>query len=268
VEVNGIYDGGVFMGYRDESLNEIYLLTPNKWNWPVYRALEFIVTKRTENLEILGNYTRVFPHMAGTWQPNDPAAFIQPDAFPMDRGLLTNDNRSASQNNGYCAGSLFSCTGSPEFTNHVVHLSARYTAPWDILVATNYTMQYGLWSSAVLTRIAAPDPRFGTPTVTLSNGRVVPNPLATTLRFAYATRDEGQLRLPALHVWNMRFGRKFDLGENRQFQAYLDIYNIVNRDGFARWQTGANQLFDTRNYGKGSVVQIPRTFQLGLQFSF
>ena len=268
VETNGIYEDGVFKGYRDERQNEIYLLTSNIWNQPIYRAIEFIVVKRTDNVEFLGNYTRVFPHLAGTWQPNDPASFIQPDAFPIDHGLLTNDNRFASQNNGYCTGSLFSCTGSPEFTEHVVHLSARYTAPWHLIMATNYTMQYGLWSSGILTKIAAPDPRFGPPTVTLSNGRVVTNPLSTTYRFAYATRDEGQLRLPALHVWNVRFGRKFALGRTRQFESYLDVYNVANRSGFSRWQTGANQQFDTRNFGMGSVVQIPRTFQLGLQFSF
>ena len=41
VEVNGIYDGGVFRGYQDVSQNEIDLVTDNKWNSFVYRGLEF-----------------------------------------------------------------------------------------------------------------------------------------------------------------------------------------------------------------------------------
>ncbi len=81
VEQNAIYDGSVFRGYRNEALNDIFLLTTNEWNWPVYQALELIVTKRTSRFQILGSYTRAFSHMAGTWQPNDPASFIQPDAF-------------------------------------------------------------------------------------------------------------------------------------------------------------------------------------------
>ena len=39
VEVNGIYDGVVFRGYRDESLNEIFLVTNDEWNWYDYIEL-------------------------------------------------------------------------------------------------------------------------------------------------------------------------------------------------------------------------------------
>ena len=87
VEVNGIYDGGVFRGYRDESQNDIFLVTSNRWNWFVYRGIEFDVTKRTKTIQLIANYTRAWQHLAGTWQPNDPASFIQPDAFANNRGI-------------------------------------------------------------------------------------------------------------------------------------------------------------------------------------
>src|SRR5207247_1670206 len=100
VEQNGIYDGNVFKGYRNESLNDIFLLTTNQWNYPVYKALELLASKQNQRFQILGSFTRSFNHLEGTWQPNDPASFIQPNAFPIDRGLEGNDNRNASSNNG------------------------------------------------------------------------------------------------------------------------------------------------------------------------
>ncbi len=75
-----------------------------------------------------------------------------------------------------------------------------YRAPWDFQVATNYSIQRGRWSGPILNRIAAADPQFGTPTVTLSNGRVVSNPLATTIRFENDDRGDGQFQLDALHI--------------------------------------------------------------------
>ena len=33
VDINGIYDGGVFSGYRDPTANAIYRITNNTWNW-------------------------------------------------------------------------------------------------------------------------------------------------------------------------------------------------------------------------------------------
>ena len=50
VETNGIYDGNVFRGYRNEAQNDIFLLTTNEWNYPVYNALEILATKQTDQL--------------------------------------------------------------------------------------------------------------------------------------------------------------------------------------------------------------------------
>ena len=262
VEQNAIYDGNIFRGYRNEALNDIFLLTSNEWNWPVYQAIELIVTKRTSRFQILGSYTRAFSHMAGTWQPNDPASFIQPGAFENNRGLDPNDNRSASVNNAYSAG-----TSGFEWLNHIARASVVYRAPWDFQVATNYSIQRGRWSGPILNRIAAADPQFGTPTVTLSNGRVVSNPLATTIRFENENRGAGQFQLDALHMLNLRVGRRFDFGAGRALMVDLDIFNLPNRGGFQGWLAGANQIYSA-NYGRGAEVQPPRTYQLGLRFLF
>ena len=180
VDQNGIYDGVVFKGYIDETLNDIYLITNNTYSWFVYSGLEVSVSKRTKNMQVLGGYTRGWQHLDGTWQPHDPASFIQPDAFANDKGLGTwRGNNTSSL-------SYSADTRSPSWQKHVFRRAAATTcrggSPWRPT------------SRCCPARIR-PDlhddrgtyPKFGPSTVTLSNGRKVPNPLATTYRFASRT---------------------------------------------------------------------------------
>jgi hypothetical protein len=262
VEENGTYNGKVFTGYSNVALNEIYLLTNNIWNYPVYNAIELVATKHTDRFQVLASYTHTWSHLNGTWQPNDPALFIQPAAFPQSLGLPSNDNRSASSNNG-----LSAATGAPEWVPTIARVSMSYRAPWDIDLAATYVLQKGRWSGPILTKLAAADPTFGPATVTLSNGRVVSNPLATTIRFAGATRDDGQFVLPGTHYLNLRVGREFALGGGRRLTVSLDILNAPNLAGYQGFLSGANQLYSA-NYGKGGSIQIPRTEQLNVGFKF
>jgi hypothetical protein len=228
----------------------------------VYDAVELIGTKRTDKIQIVGSYTHVWPHMAGTWQPLDPASFIQPNAFPNDKGLLGNDNRSAALNNAYNSG-----TGAPEWTQNVGRVTASYHAPLEIQIAANYTIQVGRWSGPIFTRLTSSDPQFGPATVTLSNGRLVSNPLATTLRFANATQGDGQFVLPATHYLNLRVARDFKLLSTNRVNVAFDVLNLPNAAGYQGFLTGANQLFSA-NYGKGGQVQTPRTYQLSFRYTF
>ncbi len=115
--------------------------------------------------------------------------------------------------------------------------------------------------------MSAADPQFGPPIVTLSNGRRVSNPLATTIRFAYPTRSDGQYSLSARHYLNLRVGREFRLNGDTQIEVDLDIFNVPNAAGYQGFLSGANQQYST-NFGKGGNIQPPRTVQLGLRFSF
>jgi len=264
VEINGVYENNVFVGYRNESFNDIYKITNNVWNWPVYTFLEFQATKQTARFQALASYTHQRRRLAGTWQPNDPASFIQPDAFPNRKGIGSTTSTFESQN---------SLSSNPQVStlqvqtiDDTVRLGAIYRAPWDIVLATNYTLQSALWSGPILTRIAAPDPQFGPPTVRLSNGRVVSNPLATTIRFAYPTRDDGQFTLPAVHVWNLRIGRDIRFG-TRRLEPALEILNVTNDDAFYLLEFGANQTFSPL-YGQGRQRQVPRAAQISVRFVF
>ena len=267
VEVNGIYDNGVFRGYQDVTLNDIFLVTDNIWNSFVYQGVEITATKRTKRAQLITTYARAWQHLDGTWQPNDPASFIQPDAFANDGGLGTI--------RGNTTNSLSSTADvrNPMWEKHQFRTGLTYAAPWGLQFATNFSVQSGPYSGPVVKRIDAPDPRFGPPTVTLSNGRVVSNPLATTIRFAYATRGDGQIKAPYLNVLNLRIGRNFAFGK-RRFTAAFDMFNVLNGATDQQFFDGGNQQYSS-NYAlktDGSFYgvnrQPPRAGQVTVRFVF
>ncbi|MFN2447845.1 MAG: TonB-dependent receptor domain-containing protein [Vicinamibacterales bacterium] len=261
VEVNGIYDGGVFSGYRDQTLNDILLITNSEWNWYEYTSLEFLITKRTSNVQLIGSYVRAWRQIDGTWQPNDPASFIQPDAFANDKCIGI--PRTAPTNSLIGTADTFGCTG---WQDHTGRIAVTWNAPWELIVAGSYTVQSGPFTGPVVTRIAAPDPRFGPATVTLGNGRVVPNPLATTIRFAGSDRGDQQVKAGARNELNLRAGRKFELS-GRRLKASVDVFNVLNGGAFERYRTDSNQLYNP-NYLVAQNLQPPRVVQASLRFVF
>jgi hypothetical protein len=268
VEINRAIDGLTFRGYRDEAQNDIYLMTNNRWNTQVYSGLELSVAKRTSTLALIGGYTRGWQHLSGTWQPGDPAALIQPDAFANDAGI--GSIRGGDPNS--LSGSADA--RSPSWQKHVLRVGAAWNAPWRFLVASNLVVLSGPYSGPIVTRIGTADPRFGPPTVTLSNGRVVGNPLATTIRFAYATRGQGQIEAPSLVTWNVRVGRDLSI-DGRRVSVAADVFNVTNRGGYQQFQQGGNQLYNTTNYAiapdgsfRGQSRQPPRSAQVSIRYAF
>lgn len=264
VEINGLYDGVVFQGYgaRDASLNEILLITNSEWNWYEYTSLEFLVTKRTSALQMIGSYVRAWRQIDGTWQPNDPASFVQPDAFPNDKGLGI--PRTAPNNSLSGTADTFGNTG---WQDHTGRLAVTWTAPWSLIVAGSYTVQSGPFTGPVVTRIAAADPRFGPATVRQPDGRTVTNPLATTIRFAFPTRGEGQVKAAARQEFNIRAGRKFALSSRARLEASLDVFNLFNWGSPERYRTDANQLYNPFYLGAQNI-QPPRAFQASVRLLF
>jgi hypothetical protein len=114
--------------------------------------------------------------------------------------------------------------------------------------------------------LPAPDPTFGPATVTLSNGRVVSNPLATPIRFANATRGSGQLRLPSLHIFNVRVGHRLSFGK-RPIEVAVDVLNVINAGADQAFGPGANQQFSPV-FGLGAMRQVPRAAELSFRVLF
>jgi hypothetical protein len=269
VETNGKFDGQVFTGYLNEALNDVYAATNNRWNTPVYSSVELSLTKRTTRVQALASYVRQWRHIDGTWQPNDPAAFIQPDAFANHTGIgSSTGTASATSDSNSLSGFHMtqSVTASAQWQDHVARSAVAVTAPWGLIISTNYTFQSGTWSGPIITRIAAADPAFGPPTVTLSNGRVVSNPLATTLRFAFPTRGEGQLRTPNLHALNLRAGRRFAF-HRVKLDASLDVFNVTNHGADLGFEFLGNETFSPL-FGLTLDRQRPRSAQMVLRAAF
>ena len=269
VEVNGKYDGRVFAGYENESLNDVYMAANNRWNTPVYSSLELSLTRRTARVQLLGSYVRQWRHIDGTWQPNDPASFIQPEAFSNHTGIgSSTGTATATFDSNSLSGFHMtqSVTASAQWQDHVARGSIAASAPWGFLLSANYTFQSGTWSGPIVSLLPAADPAFGPPTVTLSNGRVVTNPLATRIRFTYPTRGEGQLRTPRLHTLNLRAGRRFVL-RRVKLDAGLDIFNVTNHGADLGFEFMANQTYNPL-YGQTTDRQSPRSAQIVLRAAF
>jgi hypothetical protein len=269
VETNGVYDGSVFAGYADEAFNEIFKGTNNRWNSPVYRSLELTLTKRSARVQALASLVRQWRHMDGTWQPHDPASFIQPSAFANDRGIgSTTGTTSAATDANSLSGTHMTqrSTASAQWQDYAWRSGLVVNAPWGVSLATNYTFQSGIWSGPIVTRLSAADPAFGPATVRLSNGRVVSNPLATLIRFANPTRGDRQLRTPRFHAWNVRVGRRFGF-RAAKVDASLDFFNLTNNDADLGFQSGANQTYNSL-YGTTTFRQLPRSAQVTVRTTF
>jgi hypothetical protein len=156
--------------------------------------------------------------------------------------------------------------GSRQWREGVVSLSGSALGPWGIRIAPLLTYQSGPWSGPIVTRIAAPDPAFGPTTVVLSNGRVASNPLATTIRFAYPTRGDGQFTLKAMSSLNLQLSRELPIGVGK-LVASLSLFNLTNHDAPLQLAAGGNQQYSA-TYQQGTIVQQPRAAQAVVRFLF
>jgi hypothetical protein len=269
VEINGRFESGTFAGYRDEAFNDIHMATNNTWNTPVYTSLEISATKQTPRVMAIASYVRQWRHIEGTWQPNDPASFLQPGAFPNDTGIgSSTGTATATFDSNSLSGFHMTqaVTASAQWQDHVVRAGVMVWAPWSMKLAANYTLQSGAWSGPIVTRIAAADPSFGPPTVRLSNGRVVSNPLATVIRFAFPTRGEGQSRTPDMHALNLSIARRFVI-HRVTIDLSGDVFNVTNNGADLGFLFGANQMYNPL-FGQTTDRQAPRSAQLALRVAF
>lgn len=139
-------------------------------------------------------------------------------------------------------------------------------------VASNVSLLSGPYSGPIYTTIPALDPQFGPATVILSNGRSVPNPLATTYRFAYATRGEGQITAPTMITWNARLQKDFRFGA-RRLVLTADVFNLLNGAADQQFKDAGNVLGNA-NYAmkdgqwQGANRQAPRMGQVSVRFQF
>jgi hypothetical protein len=270
-DINGIYPDGpnkpfIGFGLVDPNQGIVYRLTNNDWSAMHYQALQVTVAKNlSHNFQLLAALHRQWQHDSGTWNPTDPARFIQPDAFPNNRMLWR--TRDPNDHNSY-PGS----TTAPMWNPFSYRFNGTWHAPADIVVAGSYSIVSGGWSSWIVNQLAANDPslaQFGPATVTSSTGSVQSNPLRTRIRFAYPTRGEGQVLLAATHTVGLKLSKRIKLGGARDLEVATNILNLLNAGrGTEYARGGANRTYNTAAFLQPGNLQAARSFQLDLLFRF
>jgi hypothetical protein len=267
IDINGIYPsapnqpfGG--FGRVDPNQGLIMQQTNATWTDVVVTDFEVVVAKNmSHNFQLILTGTRQFQHLEGTWNPTDPARFIQPDAFPNNRDLSNHLFGNGDDNTLNGGGRESGVAYRP----YSVRLAGQYFAPLGIKVAGSYVIQAGGYLGPVVIQSVA-DPVFGPGQIRLANGRTQPNPLATAWRFAYGTRSDGQVRNETNRYLQFNVGREFVVGTHR-FEANLGIFNVFNTGAMTQWNDGANQL-NSPNYLSRFNRHPPRAFQLTLRYRF
>lgn len=267
VDINGIYPNGPdqpFIGFGrvDPNQGRIMQQTNATWSQVVVTNVEAILAKNlSNNFQVMGSFTRQWQHLEGTWNPTDPARFIQPDAFDNNRDLSRHLFGNGDDNSLDGGGNESGVAYRP----YSVRIAGQYFAPWDLRVSVSYVIQAGGYLGPVIVQSGA-DPIFGPGRVALANGTTQPNPLATAWRFANATRSDGQIRNETNRYLQLNFMRTFRFGR-QSVDAGLGIFNVFNTGAFTQWNTGAQRL-DTALYLSRFNRHPPRAFQLTLAYKF
>jgi len=268
-DTNQIYtttsSGTTWGGLVNSSLNNIYYVTNNKWNWFVYQGIEFTVSKQTNKVRLFGTYSHSPDHLGGTWQPNDPAAIIEPAKFANNAGLgsvrgnVTNDYTGDTRNRMWQRNQL--------------RTGVTWKAPFKIRTSTSLTAQSGTPGGPVITTLAALGEtysnQYGPSTLSVTyNGvtRTVSNPLATTYRFAYANRGIKQIWCPWLIQWDALVGREFHIKGRQSIEGDVNIYNLLNGGAAQQFVNGNNIASST--FGSLQNIQLPRSAQFSVRYHF
>lgn len=268
VDINGIYPSGLnqpFGGFGRVDPNQGLIMQQTNASWTdvVVTDFEAIVTKNmSHNFQLILTATRQFQHLNGTWNPTDPARFIQPNAFPNNRDLSGHLFGNGDDNTLNGGGRESGVAYRP----YSVRMAGQYLAPHGFRISGSYVIQAGGYLGPVVLQGTA-DPAFGPGQILLANGTRQANPLATAWRFAYGTRSDGQVLNEATRYLQVNLGREFDLGGARRLEGSLGIFNVFNTGAMTQWNDGANQL-NSPNYLSRFNRHPPRALQVSFRYKF
>ena len=274
VDTNQIYtttsSGTVWSGIVNPALNNTFYVTNNKWNWFVYQGVEITVSKQTRQLQLFSTYSYSPDHLAGTFQPNDPTAIIEPTKFANNAGIgSVRGNVPGGSVTGNITNDWTGDTRNRMWQRNQFRTGVTWRAPWKIRLSSTITAQSGTPGGPVITTLTALGTpysgQYGPSTLTI-NGRTVSNPLATTYRFKYANRGIGQIWCPWLIQWNTLVGREFKITDRQRIEADLNIYNLTNNGAGQQFVNGNNAASAT--FGELQNVQLPRSAQVSLRYHF
>ena len=275
VDINGFWPDEPFQPFRgfgrvDPNSGLIYRLTNMRWSAAKYRGVMVTLAKNmSRNFQAMASYQHQWQHQDGTWNPTDPARFIQPDAFPNDKTIWR--QQDPVDHNSLSAGN--SLRNTPTWTPGSFRLAGTWNAPKSVVVSGSYTAVGGPWTGPVLQQLPANSPdvtRFGpAQVVNAQTGARFANPLATRIRFLYPTRGEGQAGLPYVHTINMKVGYRIRFSGHQHVQLGANIFNIMNAGRYTEWhRSGANLSYQPTFYQVQDNQQTSRAYQLDITYRF
>jgi hypothetical protein len=268
-DINGKYPSEPFQPFQgfglvDPNSGQISRLTNMTWSQAKYRGVMITMAKNmSNNFQVMASLQRQWQHQDGTWNPTDPAGFIQPDAFANNKTIWRQQD-PVDQNSLSTGGSL---RNTPTWTPGSFRLAGTWNAPKGIVLSTSYTMVGGPWTGPILTQLAANDPNVTQYGPANFNGFA--NPLRTRIRFLYTTRSEGQELLPWVHTINAKLGYRLQLRGAQHLQIGLNLFNILNSGRYTEWhRSGANLSHNPAFYLVQDNQQTSRSAQLDLAYRF
>ena len=268
IDINGIYPDGPNQPFRgfglvDPNRGMIMQQTNATWSEVVVTNIEAILAKNlSHNFQAMVSLTRQWQHLEGTWNPTDPARFIQPDAFPNNRDLSRHLFGNGDDNSLDGGGNESGVAYRP----YSIRMAGTYFAPWSVRVSGSYVIQAGGYIGPLIQQVAA-DPIYGPGTVRLANGTTQSNPLATTWRFVNANRGEGQMLNETARYLQLNLSKTVKMMGNDTLEAGLGIFNVFNTGAHTQWNTGAQRV-GTALYQSRFNRHPPRAFQLTVGYKF
>ena len=276
IDINGVYPSGPnqpFGGFGkvDPNRGIVFQQTNNSWSKLNYTALELTATKNlSHGFQFMAGINRQWQHMSGDWNPTDPALFIQPGAFANDKLLYMPRGNNEENSLPITTGTTVHTYG-PTWQKYRLNFGGSWYAPYGVVLAASYTIEAGPWTGPVVRQLPEGDPQlaaFGPATVRSSTGVTQSNPLSTRMRFAFATRGDGQVMAPAQKTLGLKAGKKINLGRGNSVELAANIFNLLNAGDYTQYNyNGANEQFNPNYLGMRNQ-QPARALQLTMVYRF
>jgi hypothetical protein len=166
---------------------------------------------------------------------------------------------------GYVTNDYTGDTRNRMWQRHQWRTGVDWKAPFKLRISNTLTAQSGTPGGPVTITLPSYNGEYGPATMKI-DGRTVSNPLATTYRFKYDNRGEGQIWCPWLIQWNILGGRTFNITERQSVEVDANVYNITNRGAGQQFVNGTNASSAT--FGELQNVQLPRSAQFSVRYHF
>ena len=206
-----------------------------------YRSVQLWVNRRlADRWQVNGSYTYAIDEQKGEFGYYSTANAAQQFAYG-DRAADFFETQNGSRHN--------------------VKLAGSYTLPWDVTAG----LYYSVTSDRVLLDTYQELPAGALPPrVTLSNGRVVNDPLFNPVLLVAPPSDEVGRKIGGVHLLNFQLQKTFRFGRH-QFRVTGMAYNLPNNA--ARTGYSSTNIANP-NYSQLSGVQRPRAGQFSFGWEF